>query len=83
MKSIGTNVPNTHPALIFNFVPVAKNKFFSSAKANRKWCEILAGRKRLQGLRGERTDGQNLSFPAPFFGSFFGRTKNEQDNNLK
>ncbi len=33
-----------------------------------------------QGLCSGRTDGQNLSFPASFFGSFFGRAKNEQRN---
>ena len=34
-------------------------------------------------LCSRRTKSLGLAFPAPFFGSFFGRAKNEQENYIK
>jgi hypothetical protein len=65
-----------------NFRDFSHELFFSCAKATRKWRELQHGRKRQQGTCSGRTARLKVLFPAPFFGSFFGRAKNEQEKIL-
>jgi hypothetical protein len=56
------------------------NKYaYGGVVANRKWREVQAVRWSVKALCSRRMYRLNLSFSAPFYGPFFGRTKNEQN----